>query len=78
MYWTISNRTMREFFVEELSIDIDNEMYLVEGDSKSKRLRCFIKKTDLDTVLKVIDKLWVYRKVMTTDPVTARDEILYA
>ncbi len=53
-------------------------MYLDEGDSKAKRLRCFIKKTDLDTVLKVIDKLWVYRKVMTTDPVTARDEILYA
>ncbi|KFL05919.1 restriction endonuclease family protein [Serratia marcescens] len=29
-------------------------------------------------MLKVIDKLWVYRKLMTTDPVTARDEILYA
>jgi len=73
-----SNRTMREFFEEELSIDIDNEMYLDDGDSKAKRLRCFIKKTDRDTVLKVIDKLWVYRKLMTTDPVTARDEILYA
>ncbi len=72
-----SNRTMREFFEEELCIDIDNEMYLEEGDSKTKRLRCFIKKTDRDTVLKVIDKLWAYRKLMTTDPVTARDEILY-
>ncbi|WP_306495003.1 hypothetical protein [Serratia ureilytica] len=71
-----SNRTMREFFEEELSIDIDNEMYLDESDSKAKRLRCFIKKTDRDTVLKVIDKLWAYRKLMTTDPVRARDEIL--
>lgn len=72
-----SNRTMRDFFEEELSIDIDNEMYLDDGDSKAKRLRCFIKKTDRNTVLKVIYKLWVYRKLMTTDPVTARDEILY-
>ena len=77
MYWTFQIKRCGSFFEEELSIDIDNKMYLEEGDSKAKRLRCFIKKTDRDTVLKVIDKLWAYRKLMTTEPVTARDEILY-
>ncbi len=72
-----SDKTMREFFEEELSIDIDSDIYKEDGNSKAKRLRCFIKKSDRDTVLNVLDKLWQYRKVMKTNPVTSGDEMLY-
>lgn len=72
-----SDKTMREFFEEELSIDIDNDIYKEDGNSKAKRLRCFIKKSDRDTVLNVLHKLWQYRKGMKTNPVTSGDEILY-
>ena len=35
-----TNKSMREFFESELSIDIDNDIYRKDGDSKMKRLRC--------------------------------------
>ncbi|ACT12668.1 MULTISPECIES: restriction endonuclease [Pectobacterium] len=75
-----SDKTMREFFEEELSIDIDNDndIYKDDGVSKAKRLRCFIKKSDRETVLAVLDKLWAYRKAMKTPPMTPDDEISYS
>ncbi|AKF40333.1 TPA: restriction endonuclease [Yersinia enterocolitica] len=73
-----SDRTMRNFFEEELSIDIDDEIYQEDGSSKAKRLRCFIKKTDRESVLIVLDKLWNYRKVMASEVITPREEILYS
>lgn len=72
-----SNKTMREFFEEQLFIDIDNDMYRDDGNSKAKRLRCFLKKSDRDIVLLTLEKLWEYRKdieVMTSP----NDEISYA
>lgn len=72
-----SDRTMREFFEEELSIDIDNNIYKDDGTSKAKRLRCFIKKSDRDTVLAVLDRLWIYRKEMEIYPMTPKDEMSY-
>jgi hypothetical protein len=72
-----SDKTMREFFEEELSIDIDNNMYKDDGTSKAKRLRCFIKKSDREIVLAVLDKLWVYRKAMSY-PVTPHEEMSYS
>ncbi|MBF2751068.1 hypothetical protein ISN41_23710 [Enterobacter bugandensis] len=68
-----SDRTMREFFEEELCINIEDEAYLDDGPSKAKRLRCFIKKTDRDTVLKVVTRLWEYRKTMPGGVITAQD-----
>lgn len=72
-----SDKTMRKFFEEELSIDIDNDIYKDDGTSKAKRLRCFIKKTDRDIVLKVLDKLWAYRKKISP-PITANDDMSYS
>ncbi|ECL8479937.1 DUF3644 domain-containing protein, partial [Salmonella enterica] len=72
-----SDRTMREFFEEELTINIEDEAYLEDGTSKAKRLRCFIKKTDRDTVLKVITRLWEYRKTIPGGVITAQDEAAY-
>lgn len=73
-----SDKTMREFFEEELSIDIDNDIYKDDGTSKAKRLRCFIKKSDRETVLVVLDKLWAYRKTMKTPAMTPSDEMSYS
>ncbi|WP_038883433.1 hypothetical protein [Serratia marcescens] len=39
-----TDKTMREFFESELSIDIDNEIYRMNGKSKMKRLRCLLGK----------------------------------
>lgn len=73
-----SDKTMRAFFEEELSIDIDNDIYKDDGTSKAKRLRCFIKKSDREIVLAVLDKLWTHRKAMKTPPMTPEDEISYS
>lgn len=67
-----TDRTMREFFEEELCINIEDETYFEDGTSKAKRLRCFIKKTNRDTVLKVIIKLWGYRKTIPGGVITAQ------
>lgn len=72
-----SDKTMRAFFEEEFSIDIEDELYKEDGASKAKRLRCFIKKTDRDTVLLVLNKLWEYRKSLRVSALTAREEILF-
>lgn len=73
-----SDKTMRKFFEEELSIDIDNDIYKDDGTSKAKRLRCFIKKSDLETVLIVLDKLWAYRKTMKIPTMSLSDEMSYS
>lgn len=72
-----SDKTMREFFEEELSIDIDNDIYKDNGTSKAKRLRCFIKKSDREIVLAVLYKLWAYRKAMPL-PLTSNEEMSYS
>lgn len=56
-----SDRTLSQFFDEELNIDIDDEQYKEDGTSKAKRVRCLLKKVDADTALYVLDKLWLYR-----------------
>lgn len=72
-----TDKTMREFFESEFSIDIENELYRDDGGSKMKRLRCFVKKTERGTVLKVVTRLWEYRKTLIDHPITAQDESLY-
>ena len=56
-----SDRTMGEFFVEELNIDIDEPTWAKEGTSKAKRLRYFLKTVDDATAARTIKALWDYK-----------------
>ena len=53
-----SDRTMTQFFAEELNIDIDHPRYRDDGTSKAKRLRCFLRKEDTNTVVRTLNALW--------------------
>lgn len=57
-----SNRTLAEFFDEELNIDIEDEIYKEDGDSKAKRVRCLMRISDRDTVIRVVNALWSYKQ----------------
>ncbi len=56
-----SDASMSRFFANDLNIDIDDARYRTEGNSKAKRLRCFLRKSDDATVLRVLKELWQYR-----------------
>ncbi|CAM3093990.1 Restriction endonuclease type IV Mrr domain-containing protein [Sphingomonas antarctica] len=58
-----SDRTMAQFFEEELDVDIDADVYRDEGDSKAKRLRCFLRKVDNLTAAKTLRALLNYRDI---------------
>jgi hypothetical protein len=55
-----SDRTMAQFFAEELNIDIDHPRYKDDGASKAKRLRCFLRKEDTDSAVRALNALWDY------------------
>jgi hypothetical protein len=57
-----SDRTMSRFFAEELNVDIDDEAYREQGNSKAKRLRCYLNKVDVATSTKTLRALWDYRE----------------
>ncbi|WP_205954664.1 hypothetical protein [Pantoea stewartii] len=59
-----SDSTFTIFFDEELNIDIDDAMYLSDDgpNSKAKRLWRLISQSDRETVLRVTDRLWSYKK----------------
>lgn len=59
-----SNRTMDEFFMEELEIDISHEMFSKDGTSKARRVRCLLQNADHPTVVRVLEALWNYRQSM--------------
>ena len=56
-----SDRTMSVFFEEELNLDIDAAQYRDDGNSKAKRLRCFLRKADNATAAKALRALVAYR-----------------
>lgn len=56
-----SDRTMSRFFAEELNVDIDDPVYAEHGGSKGKRLRSFLQKVDIPTVVRTLRVLWDYR-----------------
>jgi hypothetical protein len=56
-----SDKTITEFFDTELGIDIDDGKYAVNGTSKAKRTRTFIKIEDAYTVGQLLRKLWDHR-----------------
>ena len=59
-----SNRTMDDFFLEELEIDISHEMFSTDGTSKARRVRCLLQSADHSTVARVLEALWKYRQSM--------------
>lgn len=56
-----SDKTMAEFFDDELGIKIYQEKYQFIGTSKAKHVRAFIKVEDGYTVGQLLRKLWDYR-----------------
>ncbi len=59
-----SDRTMSRFFAEELNVDIDDPAYAEHGGSKGKRLRCFLQKVEIPSVVKTLKALWEYREAI--------------
>ena len=59
-----SDRTMSRFFAEELNVDIDDPAYAEHGGSKGKRVRCFLQKVDIPTVVRTLKALWEYREAI--------------
>ena len=57
-----SDRTMAQFFAEDLNIDIDHHRYQDDGTSKARRLRCLLRKEDVETAIRVLNALWDYRE----------------
>ena len=58
-----SNRTFDEFFREELNVDIYDARWEVQGRSKAKRLRYYLRHADRQTALETLNALWKYREV---------------
>jgi len=58
-----NNKTFAEFFDEELDINIDDPLYDMEGTSKAKRLRYFLKINIPQVRIKTLLALWEYREV---------------
>ena len=67
-----SNRTMAEWFEENFDIDIFQERFQIEGESKGNTLRGFVAVAEPRLVAKVLRALWHYRcsldGYMETDP----------
>ena len=57
-----SNRTFSRFFAEELGVDIDQPRWSVDGGSKAKRLRTYLRQADRETALRTLQALWDYRE----------------
>lgn len=57
-----SNKTFAEFFYDELEINIDEPLYEVEGTSKAKRLRYFLRNAEPELRIKTLLALWEYRE----------------
>ncbi|MGL6176271.1 MAG: abortive infection family protein, partial [Vibrionaceae bacterium] len=55
-----TNQSFSEFFTEELGIDIDNPCYAVDGGSKAKRLRFYLRQASTNEIVKVLLALWDY------------------
>lgn len=59
---SFTNATFAEFFQDELGINIDDPRYSAEGGSKAKRLRCFLRCSNLDVQVRTLQALWEYRE----------------
>ena len=57
-----SNRTLAEFFQDELGVDIYDDHWAAQGGSKANRLRCYLRQADRHTALDTLNALWEYRE----------------
>lgn len=57
-----SNKTFAQFFEDELELNIDDPRYEIEGASKAKRLRYFLRSTTDEIRVKTLLALWEYRE----------------
>jgi predicted protein tyrosine phosphatase len=57
----LSDQSFSQFFATELDVDIDDPTYAVNGESKGKRLKCFLQKVDDRTALRTLKALWEVR-----------------
>ena len=69
-----SDATFRQFFRDDVDVDIDDPKYESRGTSKGKRLRAFLELEDDATVACALHALWEYRKVSQGDQGAAKDE----
>ncbi|WP_432592678.1 restriction endonuclease [Stenotrophomonas maltophilia] len=56
-----SDRTIAEFFLDELNIDFNDPKFAVNGSSKAKRLRTFLQSVDKGTAARALRELLQYR-----------------
>jgi hypothetical protein len=56
-----SDRTFANFFVDALNINIDDERYHVQGGSKGRRMRYFLRTGPDHLVARLLQALWDYR-----------------
>lgn len=59
-----TDRTLREFFADDLDVDIDDPLYSKDGTSKAKRLRCFLRTVDDPSASKTLKALWQHRQAL--------------
>lgn len=59
-----SDRTFTAFFREELTLDINDPKWLVQGGSKGKRMRYFLQTASKPTVVKALNALWEFREAL--------------
>jgi hypothetical protein len=78
-----SDRTFSDFFRDDLGIDINDPKYSVNGGSKGKRMRCFLRNAPRPVVAKALNALWEYRKAFLErereqDPIPEADQKMAA
>lgn len=56
-----SDRTIAEFFLDEMNVDFNDPMFAVNGTSKAKRLRTFLQTVDKATAARTLRELLKYR-----------------
>jgi hypothetical protein len=69
-----SDRTMSEWFEDELRINIDDQCYKRRGTSKANRLRTFVEDEPAHLVARMLRAMWAYREGISFTPYGATVE----
>lgn len=59
-----SDRTIAEFFQDDVGVDLYDERYAFNGQSKAKRLRAFLEVEDERVVARCLRGLWAHRETI--------------
>ena len=62
--FNFSNQSFAEFFREELGVNIDDPRWSVQGGSKAKRLRYYLRHVDQQIARDTLSALWHYREAI--------------